>query len=401
MEKIVYLGKSYTQSGFAKLFGVSSTTVSKYLKENNNDAEMVAKQLMSKKQYKYKGNIYASDNKLSEATGINRRTLKRLIKEIIHTEERIIEVDKIVENYYNTQKTYKYKDETYKTVKEAAEAVELDQATLSKYLKLANYDMGKAMELFYEEHTYYTDNDNGIKYTTQQDLADALGVNVNTLRKYIEDNGSVEKAVQAIRWNTRKEYTWKDKKYHSLESLSKAMGISRPTLKRILEDEANGNVDKAYKIYIERNKGKYQGYEYKDIEYGSIKKVLKAYGLTQQNYYQKIKEDDKKEFKQIIDELIKEKREKERVEREREEKAAKKQKEKEQRKSEKENKQYIYKKTVYNTIVAVSKASGMDRNKINRLVKKYGNNIDIALQKEEASKTTYTYDKKHLILSNL
>ena len=387
---VVYKGKVYSRREFAKMLGISDPTAKKYLEEYNGDAEKIAEILSSKTIYFYKDKQYTSMAELSSATGIDRRTLTKLIDDMPNREGNIINVDELVEIYYGTKITYTYQGIEYKTIKEAAKAVKMNHSTLAKYLKLANNDMEKAMELFYEEHTYYTDN--GIRYTSQKDLADALGVTQKTLRKYIDDMGSIEKAVQVIRNRVSEEYEWRNTKYESFASLAKAMGIPTITLKRILEKETNGNLDKAYEIYQERNAGKYYGYTYEGIEYDSIKEVLKAYGLTAQRYYKKIKENNG-DFKKTIDELIQEKEGREEEKRQRDRDEDERERAKERRKSEKEKTQYIFGGVIYHTKAAVSKASGISETQVRRLIEKYGNNLDIALQgcKEIV---TYTYDGK-------
>lgn len=389
-KNVVYGGRVFSRKEFAEMLGISQTTAKKYLEEYNGKAEKIVEMLSSKMIYIYKGKQYTSIFELSQATGIDRRALTRILNDMPNKEGNIINVDELVENYYGTKITYTYKGIEYKTIKEAAKAVRMNHSTLAKYLKLANNDMEKAMGLFYEEHTYYTDN--GIRYASQKDLADALGVTQKTLLKYIKEKGSIEKAVMAIRARVSEEYEWNDTKYDSFASLANAIGIPTITLKRILEKEADGDIDKAYEIYQERNAGKYYGYVYDGIEYDSIKEVLKAYGLTAQRYYKKIKENNG-DFKKTIDELIQEKEEREEKKRQRDKEENEKEIAKERRKSERAQIQYIFGGVIYHTKADVSKASGISETTVSRLIEKYGNNLDIALEGREEP-ITYTYDGK-------
>lgn len=382
MKPIIYKNKVYSKSELAKTLGISITTLSKYLDTYNGDVEKIVELLNNKKVYQYKNKIYNSLSELSEATRINRKSLTRILKEISDTEGNIIEVDTIVEAYYGTKTTYRYGKEEYKSIKQAAKSVGINCSTLTKYLSLANNDMEKAMQLYHDEHTYCILN--GVRYSSQAELAKSLCVNKATLKKYIEKNGNIEDAVQEIKTRFSEEYEWNGKKYYSLESLSKAMNVPRPTLKRILENEAGGDIDIAYKIYQERNSGKYHGYEYNGEKYSSIAKLLKAYDLSTNKFYSKIDENEGN-IKKTIDDLILEKEEKQK-------KAIESEKIREI--SMRKKPQYIFRGKVYNTIASLSRESGISESEVGRLMKKYDNNLDIALQ-EKPEPIIYKYDGKN------
>lgn len=374
--------------------------------------------------YMYQNIIYNSKSKLSEATGINRKSLLKIIKDIPENEDGIVVVDGVIKTYLDSKITYTYEGIEYSTVNEAADAVGLKNATLSKYLKLADNDMEKAMKLYFDEHTYCIID--GKRYFRQSDLADELGVTVTTLVKYIDSEGSVESAVKAIK-KIKEDvennvYEWQEKKYFSLESVAKAMGIPRPTLKRILENQANGNLDTAYQIYQSRNSGKYHGYEYDGVKYGSLKKLLAAYGLSEHKYREKLKEHND-DFKSTIDALIQEKEEAKRLELEAQEREEKINAifaeieleydipEKELKslirtslethtdfkelivRYERTHQKYIFGGNIYETIAAVSRVSGISETQLRRLVDKFGNDLDFALN-EKSKPIVYTYDGK-------
>ncbi len=229
------------------------------------------KKVVTKPSYPYNGQVYATKVKLSEATGINRKTLTRLLEE-----KPTLTVDEIVAEYKKRQITYEYEGKTYSSITEAADDIGVNIKTLSKYLKLANNNLEEAMKLYKEEHTYaIIDN---VRYTTQKELADSLEVTVKTLNKYIESEGSIEAAVKVI-MTPKSTYNWKGVEYKSLESVSIAMGIPRPTLKRIMENETNNDVGKAYDRYQKRNKGKYS-YNKKNLKFDSIDSLASYLGKS-------------------------------------------------------------------------------------------------------------------------
>ena len=78
-KKVEYIGKEFTRKEFAKMLGISPTTCNKYLEEYNGDAEKIVEMLNNKTIYVYKDKQYTSMLELSKATGINRRTLTKLI----------------------------------------------------------------------------------------------------------------------------------------------------------------------------------------------------------------------------------------------------------------------------------------------------------------------------------
>lgn len=231
----------------------------------------MSKKVVKKPKYMYEGQVYTTKLKLSEATKINRKTLTRLLEE-----NPTLTVDEIVAKYKEGQTTYQYKGKTYSSKTEAADDIEVNIKTLSKYLKLADNNLEKAMKLYEEEHTYA--NIDGVRYATQKELADSLNVTVKTLIKYIDSKGSIEAAVKAIK-TPKLTYNWKGVEYESLERVSIAMEIPRPTLKRIMENETNGDVEKAYDIYQERNKRKYS-YKRKNLEFDTIDSLASYLGKS-------------------------------------------------------------------------------------------------------------------------
>lgn len=227
------------------------------------------KKVVKKPPYPYNGQVYTTKVKLSEATEINRKTLTRLLEE-----NPTLTVDEIVAKYKEGQITYEYGEKKYSSKTEAADDIGLNKNTLSKYLKLANNNLKKAMKLYEEEHTYTIMD--GVRYASQEELAKSINTTVVTLKKYIDSEGSIKAAVKAIK-KPKSTYNWKGVEYKSLESVSIAMEIPRQTLTRIMENETNGDVEKAYDIYQERNKRKYS-YKRENLEFDTIDSLASYLG---------------------------------------------------------------------------------------------------------------------------
>ena len=333
---------------------------------------------MGKTIYSYNGQIYKSLLQLSEAVDINRRTLTRLINE-----NKDKSIDDLVSEYKSQKILYTYKGTTYQSIEEAAKAFNLYKTTLAKYLRLAENDLEKALQLYEDEHTYAVID--GIRYHTQADLADYLQVTVTKLSKYIEKEGSIENAVKKIqRKEEEKEtYTWRGKTYPSFSSLSRAMDIVTTTLRKYLK-ETNGNLDEAYLLYQERNSGKSRGCTYNGKHYSSKRTALKELGISNRQYYQK-QEELGNDFEKIVNAILKEKEEEE---------ITKSQKAKEKELRQKQIKTYIYDGKEMKISEIVEKA-GLSATTLRHLLSGHENqNVDDIIHDHLSSKIVYTFDGK-------
>ncbi len=328
---------------------------------------------MEKKSYKYNGQTYESLVKLSEATDINRKTLKRLIEE---NPDKTI--DDIVLRYKNEKTIYTYKGITYRTMEEAAQSLNLTKGTIAKYLKLSKNNLEEAMQMYEDQHTFAIID--GKRYRTQAELAEYLGITVTTLAKYIEKEGNIENAVKRLKKQEQESenYTWQGKTYKSLNSLSQAMDIPRPTLRRYLK-ETNGNADEAYIQYQERNHGKYEGYTYKGKTYSSLRKALQELGISTRQYIKRRTEFENN-FEETIDAILEEKE--------------RKQKSREEEPQKNNIKTYIYngKKMRISEIV---KETNISEQILRRLLNEYeGENAEEVIQDYLDSKIVYNYNGK-------
>ena len=303
-EKIIYNGIEYSKQGLAKDLEVSPTTLGKYIEEENGDINRAVQRILDKTTYIYQGTEYPSIFGLSEKTGINRRTLTDAIKERYGEVRGKIEVDDIIEEYYAQNHTYVYRDITYTTISEAADHLGLNIHTLTKYLKLAAYNLETAMKLYEESHIIGIID--GISFKSQQAVAEYLGINKKTFAKYYNANDKdFQRTIEAIQNKEEKNtYIWRGKIY-TKSGLAKAMEIPAvPTLMRLLEKNA-GDTEKAYQEY-KNNRGKKLTYRGKEYEH--IKDCLAEYGINTTKYYKKLKEKNGA-VEEALDELLLEKKE--------------------------------------------------------------------------------------------
>lgn len=369
-EKIIYNEIEYSIQGLAKDLEVSPTTLRKYIEEENGDVNKAVQRILDKPIYIYKGTEYTSIFSLSEKTGINRRTLTDAIKERYREVRGKIEVDDIIEEYYAQNHTYVYRDITYTTISEAADHLGLNSHTLTKYLKLADYNLEAAMKLYEESHIIGIID--GIPFKSQQAVAKYLGINKKTFAKYYgANNGDFQKTIEAIQNKEEKNtYIWRGEIY-TKSGLAKAMEIPAVlTLMRLLEKN-NGDTEKAYQEY-KNNRGKKLTYRGKEYEH--IKDCLSEYGINTTKYYKKLKEKNGA-VEEALDELLLEKKERAERTRRKEQEAIEKRKRKEIRDMPK----YKYQGKMYATIAEVVKVSGISMTKVIRLLKEYNNDLDEAL----------------------
>jgi hypothetical protein len=383
----VYNGVEYTSyKALAEAVGVTAPTLKKYINEEGSIEQAIQKlekNVQEKEVYVYQGVEYSSVLQLFNATKIERKILTRLLQTCPRDDRRIL-TDDVVDNYLNREKTtYTYKGITYNLIGEAAKAVNLNPATLSKYLKLANNDMEKAMALYEKEHTYAIVD--GRRFSSAVELSEYLEINPITLRKYINQEGSVEGAVKrAIKKNTA--MVWNGNEYFSLESLAIAMDIPRPTLKRYVE-QYNGDIDKAYEAYQKRNSGKYRGYIYEGKEYSSLENLLNDIGISK-TVYNRAAKSSNGDWKSTIERILEQKKL-------RQEKQEIKRKAKAEKDAQREAKRtdYIYEGKVYHTIKELSLVTGIYGKKLAYLLKEYDNNLDVALKAQEEN-VLYRFDDK-------
>lgn len=273
----------------AEALDVCTKTLSKYIRSEGDvyaACEKIKTLKNSSIRYVYKGQEYHSLNALSEVTKMDRGVMKRVFDK--HADELVdgkLVIDNMLDEYLTQrEESYTYHNKEHKRVKDAAKDLNISVGTLGKYLKLANGDLEKAMAL-YEESKVVAVID-GVRYKSQKDVAEALGVHKNTLSKYINSEGSIEAAYRKIKSETIT-YIWNDTEYKSLNSLAQAMNLKWTTLKKIMDTKTNGDPTRAYELYMERNKGKYYGYTYRNVEYSSLKNMLSELGLSY-NVYRKL-----------------------------------------------------------------------------------------------------------------
>ncbi|MBR2705320.1 MAG: hypothetical protein IKE91_07610 [Clostridia bacterium] len=270
----------------AEALGVSDTTIFNYIR-SEGDIYAACEKIKALKNstiiYIYKGQEYPSLNALSEVTKMDRGVMKRVFDK--HADEIVdgkLVVDDMLDEYLRQrEESYTYHDKEYKSVRDAAKDLNMRERTLSKYLRLADGNLEKAMELYEESKVIAVIDD--VKFYSQQEIAAALGVNKNKLSRYIQSEGSIEAAYRKLK-SEIVTYTWNGVEYKSLNALAQAMDLPRVTLKRIMDNETNGDPIHAYELYMERSKGKYHGYEYRGVEYSTLKNMLSELGLSYKVY---------------------------------------------------------------------------------------------------------------------
>ena len=79
MKKVLYKGKEYSMKELMEILKLSYVTLRKYIEEaNGKELEEVIERKINR--YVYAGTTYRTLLDLSNATGINRTTLKKLIE---------------------------------------------------------------------------------------------------------------------------------------------------------------------------------------------------------------------------------------------------------------------------------------------------------------------------------
>ena len=280
-------GVKYTSKiDIAKKLGMSISTLYRYLGKNGS-IETAYEALKNQKQYIYKGKSYPSIYKLSKETGVNYNLLTILIRKLPEKEGRI-EVDELLDNYYSERnQKYRYKENTYRSIEDAAKALGLSKSTLKKYMADADHDLEKAMALYDKKHVIAVID--SVKYTSKQAIAKRLHVNLKTLAKYVGREGSIEAACEAIinkqskEQKVQREYIYKDKVYPSINKLSKVTKIDRIYLGRMIkklpEKEGRIVLDPLLDEYFKRKDWNLQ---YQGVTYHTAKEAAKALGISYQ-----------------------------------------------------------------------------------------------------------------------
>ena len=371
--------------------GVSLTTFRRYIKSAGSVEAAYVAITEKNKAFSWRGKFYPSINTLAPAVGIERTTLTRLLNPIMKEGLKdTLVVDEIIDEYIEQRGDgYKYQGNVYKSLKEVADLVGTTKSTIARYLKMAkeagitDNDIDKAIEFFRNSKAIAVLD--GIQYTSRDDIADALGITRKTFSKYIESEGSIEAAYKKIKELESEVYEWNGKTYDTLNALAAAMGIPRPTLKRIMENQTNGDYAKAYEVYMERNSGKYYGYTYRGVKYGSIRDMLEQLGLPYKRFERLLPEYGNDIIK-TVDALVqmKEQKKLEADERARIE---------EQKKLDKAT--YFYKGVEYPSKLALAKALGISETSIGRVldgIEKKGTIItDSYIERFLDDRYTYTY----------
>lgn len=331
----------------------------------------------------YKGEVYKSILQLYNATGVNRKALAKMIKN--NDNEDSIILDELIDEYKKQKNaTYKYNGKEYKSLTDAAKDLNINIKIISKYIKMADGDFEKAMELF-ENHNVYAVLD-GVKYHNLNEIAVSLGVNRHTLSKYIEKEGSLENAYEKLKSMADEKIIWNGKEYKSLNSVADAMGIPRVTIKRIMEEEADGDINRAYEIYQKRNSGKYYGYSYNGKQYSSIKKMLTDLGLAANTFY-RLLEQNGNDMEKTISLML-----------QKEEQKNKKKEENERLRKEKEDNKviYSYNGETFESFRSLSKKIGISETSLRRIIPSSSEAkgvivVDEMIDTFFESKITYTY----------
>lgn len=342
----------------------------------------------------YHGKKYNSVVQLAKAAGVDRTALNRAILKNKNTP-----VEELIQKIKDSKVSYNYKGKVYFSIREASKDLDLKPETISKYLKLSNNDLEVAMNLYLDEHTYAIVD--GVRYSSGDDLAKALGVTRTTLDKYVklaaessittdenaEKNAtmaeSIKIAVENIKKMKETKFFWKDKEYTSFSALARAMGMSTPTLHRYLDLYKESSLDEIYELYNTLNAGKYKTYTYGEKEYSSLKNMLKDLGISTQTYYRELSQNGGNS-KQAIAQLLQKK----------EEEIAKKEAALlaiEQR--EKNKPTYIFNGKAYSSKAEVAKLANISESQASRLLDEYDNNLDIALEHKK-EKIIYNYGGK-------
>ena len=124
------------------------------------------------KEYVYKGQVYPSISKLSQATGVDACYLSKKLKKFPETEEGN-EVDPLIDEILSKRnRTYQYNGVFYETAKDAARDLGIKYKALTNYLTKTDYDLEKAVELYEENREVFVID--GVEYPSKIDIARSL-----------------------------------------------------------------------------------------------------------------------------------------------------------------------------------------------------------------------------------
>lgn len=389
-----------TKKDIIEFLDVSPTTFSKYVKENAGDIDKAVSAIMDmKKAYEYKGKTYSSILKLAEATKMNRKTLTKLLENNEgHSIEEII--DKF--NSENRSGPYKYGEEEFATLREASEKLKMNIGTISKYLNLADNDLEKAVELYKDEHTYATVDEQ--RFASSKELAKYLEISATTLDKYVKEYGSIDKAIGPIKEYVKSRYNVNIEingvLYTSAEQFAKKMKMGMPTFRKLYK-EANGDMQKVYELSLTSRVKRPRNFEGKTYKsQGELLKDKKIPKATFFNNKEKLEQENPNiTDEEVVDYILKQREENEKKKQQKleasnrwekrmeeaREKAEEKKKAKEARQAEK--KIYSYLNKEYPTILGLAKETRVDPSTLGRYLKKYSVEKAVFLARKNQRKT--------------
>ena len=245
-----------------------------YLKKRDNPRE-----------YVYNGQVYPSLNKLSLATTISSVTLKKMFAPFSETEGRI-EVTELIDDYLKKRdnpREYVYKGQVY-TITQLSEATNISFECISNMLKPFSETEGRiVVDQMIDEHLEKRDRTysyNGDVFHSIREAAKAVGINNATLRKRLSEmDNDLEKVMEY--YENKIKYSYKGQVYPSIMQLSEATTISYESLRQLLEPFSKTKGIIEVDPIIDENLGKWhRTYQYDGVIYDTIKDAAKAIGIS-------------------------------------------------------------------------------------------------------------------------
>ena len=262
----------------AKALKVNRYIFLRLLHETDHDLERVMDLLtsdpryMPKRVFVYKGKPYRTIRELSKITNIPDQNLYNIVKKHPVQEGRI-EVDQLLDEYIRRRderenQKYHYDGIYFDTIEEAAQALKINYDDLCKFLREADNDLEKAVELWEKDLCYIPKKVyvyRGKIYPSTEQLSQATKIRVTTLEKMFkqlpETEGRIEVDQLLDKYFKKRDgripqnfqtYQYKGVVYNSTEEAAEALGLSEETLKSYL-NEANDDLEKAMELYEKRN----------------------------------------------------------------------------------------------------------------------------------------------------
>ena len=287
----------------AKALKINYDDLRKFLREADNDLEKAVElweidlcYIPKEKVYVYKGQAYQSINELAKATNISSKQLDKMFKQFAKTEGRIV-VDQLIDRYLSEQsQKYRYKENFYSSIEEAAEALGLGEETLRRYLGEANDDLEKAMELYEKRNTIAVNDDK--KYTNKEDIAKAAGVSYENLKEHtLLGDENAQKALLMIKAkDSTKTIRTKSGKELNITDLAAVLGVKQMILKSYLDrrmtigqikehaNDQNSNISiRGYKMALQLGNAKEVVLEYcveNKLSFNCIYNMITEYGKS-------------------------------------------------------------------------------------------------------------------------